>query len=244
MQGAVSITNTANVTLAENKLAGVTLSGATGLLMRDNQIGSLTIAGASQGSIHDNSIAGATNGLVIDAAFTGLIFNNSITASRNRRRLRRCGRAVEQSHLWRGRLASPPISPTRRRMFGAVAGSTPNVITGNAIGVSFIERAGDRPAGDRQHGRAVGQRHRSADRRRQTSTSSPITGPAIADFTGLVEYNRIEHNGTGITATNGLNIFSNQLVANTDIRDPHLRRRRRSDRRQYPSFPTSATPSI
>ena len=40
-------------------------------------------------------------------------------------------------------------------------------------------------------------------------------GTGIANFTGLVEYNRIEDNGTGIAATNGLNIFSNQFVANT-----------------------------
>ena len=102
VQGAVSITNTANVTLAENTLGSVTLNGATNLLMRDNQIGSLTIAGASQGSIHDNSIAGATNGLVINAAFTGLIFNNEHHRERNGRRLCRRRGAVEQSHLWRG----------------------------------------------------------------------------------------------------------------------------------------------
>ena len=213
VNGAVSITNTANVTLAEDRIASVTLNGATGLLIRNDQIGNMTIAGASQGAIHDNTIAGASFGLSIQAAFTGLISNNDISAT---------GTAViyaASAALSNNRIHGAAIGVSTNvfsaaSLFGAVAGSTPNIITGNAVGVSLSNAQ----VVDQQiYDNVIGLSGSGTIGGSQPSQLNLITynQTGISNFTGVVEYNRIENNAVGINATNGLTIFSNQLVANT-----------------------------
>ena len=213
VQGPVSITNTASVTLAESTFGSVTLNGATNLLMRDNQIASLTIAGASQGSIHDNAIAGAANGLVINAAFTGLIFNNSITAT-GTAVVYAAVAALSNNRIYGAAIGVSTNVSDPATLFGAVAGSTPNIITGNAIGISL---ANAQVIDQQVTANTIGLSGSGIIGGSAPSDLNLITynGTGIANFTGLVEFNRIEDNGTGIAATNGLNIYSNQLVANT-----------------------------
>ncbi|MEO6842783.1 MAG: right-handed parallel beta-helix repeat-containing protein [Bradyrhizobium sp.] len=214
VDGAVSVTNTANVTFAEDVFGSpVTLSGATGLLMRNNQLGALTIAGASQGTIHDNILADAATGLTIDAVFTGLIFNNDISAIQTAV-VYAAAAALSNNRIHGAAIGVSTNISDPATMLGAVAGSTPNIITGNNLGISLSDA------------QVIDQQVTANITGLSGSGIIGGSGPAdfnlitynqtgIAAFSGLIEYNRIEDNSVGITATNGLNIFSNQIVANT-----------------------------
>ena len=213
VNGAVSITSTANVTLAENTIASVTLNQANGLLIRNDQIGNMTIAGASQGAIHDNTIAGASFGLSIQAAFTGLISNNDISAT-GTAVIYAASAALSNNRIHGGAIGVSTNVSSAASLFGAVAGSTPNIITGNAVGVSLSNAQ----VVDQQiYNNVIGLSGSGTIGGSQPSQLNLITynQTGISNFTGVVEYNRIENNAVGINATNGLTIFSNQLVANT-----------------------------
>ena len=214
VDGAVSVTNTADVTLAEDVFGSpVTLSGATGLLIRNNQLGALTIAGASQGAIHDNSFAGATTGLTIDAVFTGLIFNNDISAVQTAV-VYAAAAALSNNRIHGAAIGVSTDVSDPETLFGAVAGSTPNIITQNGVGISLSNAQ----VIDQQiTANTVGLSGSGLIGGTTAADFNLITynQTGISSFTGLVEYNRIENNSVGIAATNGLNIFSNQIVANT-----------------------------
>ena len=181
--------------------------------MRSNTIATLTIAGASQGQIHDNAIAGAADGLVIDAAFGGLIFNNDISAS-SVAVTYAASAALSGNRIHGAQIGVATSVSDRATLFGAVAGSTPNTITGNSIGVQLanaqvINQTITANAIGVSGGGIIGGTSAAL----YNVISYNITG--VANFTGLIQFNRIDDNATGIAATTGLNIFNNQLVANT-----------------------------
>ena len=216
--GPVSVTNTAQVKLAENTFRStVTLNQATAIVMRDNRFVAasvgLAISGASQGAIYDNSFAGSATALSINASFAGLISANDISA---------IGTAVAYSAgaaLYGNRIHGATIgvaSPVQdaNALFGAFAGSGSNDIFQNATGVALT---GAQVIGQHIFANAIG-----------ISGSGTIGGavPAsvnlinynqtgISGFTGLVRFDRIEDNGIGIAASNGLRIFNSQFIANT-----------------------------
>ena len=134
--GGVSITNTSGVTLAENTIGGLTLSGATGLFVRNNTIAGVSITSASGGAIRNNSIDDAAIGLDIGAAFSGLISDNAISG------LQTAVVYAAAAALANNRIFGSPVGVSTAisnpaTLFGAVAGSTPNIIEDNAVGVEL-----------------------------------------------------------------------------------------------------------
>ncbi len=213
VSGGISVSNTANVTLAEDTTPSVTLNGATGLLMRSNTIGTLTISGASGGQIYDNTIAGMVDGLVIDAAFTGLIFNNDISASAVAVTYAAAA-ALSDNRIHGAAIGVATAISDSATLFGAVAGSTPNIITGNNVGVSL---SNSQVINQLITANIVGVSGSGIIGGTSAALYNQITynQTGVSGFTGLIQFNQIDDNATGINATSGLNIFSNQLVANT-----------------------------
>jgi Ca2+-binding RTX toxin-like protein len=216
--GPVTVTNTAQVKFAENTFRStVTLNQATALVMRDNHFRAantgLAIAGASQGAIYDNSFAGSATALAINASFSGLISANDISAT-NTAVAYAAGAALAGNRIHGANVgvASSVLDPAS--LFGAFAGSGSNDIFQNTTGVVLTNA---QIVGQHIFANGVG-----------VSGSGIIGGTVAADvnlisynqtgisgFSGLVRFDRIEDNGIGIAASNGLRIFDSQFIANT-----------------------------
>jgi Ca2+-binding RTX toxin-like protein len=209
----VSVTNASDVTLAENTIGGLTLNGATGLLVRNNAIAGVSITGASGGVIRNNTIVDSAVGLDIAAAFTGLISDNAISGAQTGV-VYAAAAPLANNRIYGSAVGVATAISNAATLFGAVAGSEPNTIEDNAVGVQLTNAQVINQTITRN---VIG-----------VSGSGLIGGTVIADynlisynqtgvtnFTGVIEYNRIEDNGVGIVATSELQIFSNQILANT-----------------------------
>ncbi|MCW2284563.1 parallel beta-helix repeat protein [Rhodoblastus acidophilus] len=211
--GAVTIHSTAHVTLAENRLAGVTLDGAANLAMRGNALQSLTVATASGGEIFANTFAGGATALTLSAAFSGLIHDNDLSAS-GTVVVYHAAAALASNRIHGGAVGVATTIADGATLFGAVAGSKPNTITGNVVGVQLtaaqvINQIIIANATGLSGSGVIGGTSAAL----YNIISYNATG--VGGFTGLVQFNRIDDNGVGVAATDGLNIYSNQLVGNT-----------------------------
>ncbi|MBC9882178.1 LEPR-XLL domain-containing protein, partial [Bradyrhizobium sp. INPA01-394B] len=216
--GPVTVTNTAQVKFAENTFRStVTLNQATALLMRDNHLlaatTGLVVSGASQGSIHDNSFAGSATALAINASFSGLISANDITAAGTAVAYA-AGAALAGNRIHGATVGVATSVLDPNSLFGAFAGSGSNDIFQNTTGVVLTNA---QVIGQHIFANTIG-----------LSGSGVIGGTVAADvnlinynqtgisgFSGLVRFDRIESNGIGIAASNGLRIFDSQFIANT-----------------------------
>lgn len=216
--GPVTVTSTAQVKFAENMFRStVTLNQATALLMRDNHFlagtTGLAVTGASQGSIHDNSFAGSATALAINASFSGLISGNDISAT-NTAVAYAAGAALAGNRIHGATVGVATSVLDPNSLFGAFAGSGSNDIFQNTTGVVLTNA---QIIGQHIFSNTIG-----------LSGSGIIGGTVAADvnlinynqagissFTGLVRFDRIESNGIGIAASNGLRIFDSQFIANS-----------------------------
>jgi parallel beta-helix repeat protein len=232
---AVTISGSSNVSLNNDNLFGLNFSGsassgislvnndltgtgldingpATGLLVNSNQISSVDIAAGSQGAIIGNNIRGGTygGGLTIGAAFTGGINGNFIhgavvgvtynaAAALN-------GNQIFHNHT--GIVVSAGSGG-----LGFLAGSTPNYIVDNGVGVRLLgsmqgQYVGGNDIGVTGSGVLGGNSLAAANQ-----IESNTTG---IDFTGTVQNERIDDNGTSFELQNG-NIVADNLIYDNGI---------------------------
>ena len=212
--GAISITATSNVTLAENRIAGqVTLSGAANVLMRNNGVQTLVIAAASQGRIAYNAIDGGAVGLQISAPFTGLIDDNTIAGAAQAVQYLAAA-ALANNRIWGSPVGVYTNVSDAAALFGAVAGAAPNLISGNGVGVQLANATViNQTIAYNNVGVSGAGLIGGATSALYNLIVHNTTG--VGAFTGKVQFNRIEENGTGVAATSQLQIFDNQFVANT-----------------------------
>jgi Right handed beta helix region len=100
-------------------------------------------------------------------------------------------------------------------VLGLVAGSGTNEIFRNTLGVLL---AGGQLAGQHIFENNTGASGTGTLGGSDTSSANLIADnqAGVANFSGTVQSNRIENNGTGVTATSYLRIFGNQIVGNTN----------------------------
>jgi parallel beta-helix repeat protein len=199
---------TANLTIAGSQLmgTGLTLNGAvSGLAMSDSQLESVNVDAASQGIIDGNNISGG--GLNLGAGFTGSIAGNFIHGAPT------------------GVTVSGPVSLGGNQIFGNhtgivvsaggslgfLAGSTPNYIHNNGVGVQLNGSMQGQDIYDNDTG---------------VSGSGTLGGSLLADanqiqgnvtginFSGIIQYNRIDYNRNAVTVQSGQVLAHNLIYDN------------------------------
>ena len=216
--GPVSITGSDEVKLAENTFrSAVTVAGATALFARDNRFlaadAGLTVASASSGSILSNTFLGSNKGLVLDAAFAGAVNDNDISGTQTgivyAAAAALSGNRIHDNATGVSASVTDPASA-----LGLVAGSGTNEIFRNTLGVLL---AGGQLARQHIFENTTGASGTGTLGGSDTSSANLIADnqAGVANFSGAVQNNRIENNGTGVNTTSYLRIFGNQIVGNT-----------------------------
>jgi autotransporter-associated beta strand protein/parallel beta-helix repeat protein len=189
-------------------------SGATGLDIRYNQlsgVGSgIALMAAANGTIVGNDISASGTGLSIQAPFTGLIAENNIQTSTLGVLY---GAAAVLSRNWihdNGTGVSAIGDSTTG--LGFVGSGLPNEISHNGTGVQLAgwmqaQHIFTNTTGVTGSGTLV-----PSDLSHANLIESNVTG--IANFTGLIQYNRIVTNAIGLQAGNGQQVFHNLFYDN------------------------------
>lgn len=243
--GAVTLQGGANAQITANQLSGnLTLQGAVNAALIDSNrinaatgldlqagaaVSNLTVSrnnfqgtngialnAAASGRIRDNSISASATGLNIAAAFSGLIDGNRIANAG-------VGVRYDAAAALAGNTISNNTVGIRTTVagnstgLGFVAGSGVNDLVGNATGIQAVAAQFQQ-----QHVRGgnVGVTGSGIIGGTSLDLANLIEGAAtgIANFTGIVQYSRISGNGVGIDVTSamsGLKVWHNLIYRNT-----------------------------
>ena len=198
--------------------AGVSLQGATGFELRGNTITSsgtgIMIGANNNGTIDYNTITAAAIGIDIANAFAGTILDNVIT-----------GAAIGVNYLAAAALIGNRIEDNTTGVvatvnnadggFGFVAGSGVNFITNNSTGVQLSGQMQDQNIS----GNTVGVTGSGVIGGSDLSLANDINGnvTGVKNFTGTIQFSRIDGNGTGILATTNLSVLHNLIYNNTTV---------------------------
>jgi len=218
LSAGVTIANgTSGVALVDNRIGGggAVVNGGTGLHVLHNRFNGttgITLAGAAEGLIAHNDIFASATGLSIQAAFTGDIRDNDI-------RNATVGVRYDAAAPLNGNRIHGNATGIRSTVAGTtdalgfLAGSVPNEISGNAVGVALID--------------AQMQNQHLAGNERGVIGSGILGGTDIAlanvieggkigvdRFDGSIQYNRIAGNEIGIQAESGSRIENNYVYRN------------------------------
>ncbi|MEL6105485.1 MAG: right-handed parallel beta-helix repeat-containing protein, partial [Planctomycetota bacterium] len=193
-----------------------TLAGsATSLAFSDNELAGSTIGlsidQTGSGEIMQNQISAVTTGLNLDAAWTGPVSSNQITGASvgvqydaaaeligNRIHANVVGVVATVDSLTEG--------------LGFVGSQVANEITNNATGLQLTGRARGQLITDNVIGVVGSGILGGEDSQFANVIENNTTG--VSGFTGLIQFNRLESNQTGIAATNDQTIFRNVFVHN------------------------------
>ena len=218
--GTLTLTG-ANQVVIDNVLeGGVSLLGATNVVLRGNTItasgttNGIEIGPGNGGTIDHNIVVLANIGIDIANAFTGAILDNEIVF---------CVTGV--NYFAAAALSGNQITFNTTGVnatvnnssggFGFVAGSGVNTISGNTTGVQL--------AGQMQNqvitGNVTGVSGTGTIGGDTLSLANDINAntTGIGEFTGTIQFNRIDGNGTGISATSNLQILHNLIYNNTTV---------------------------
>ena len=202
------------ITLVNNDLLGTGLSvnaSVTGLVVTDNQISAVNVGAASQGAIANNNVRGGPygGGLTINATFTGGINGNFIHGAVVGVTYNAAA-ALNGNHVFHNHTGI--LVTQNSGGLGFMAGSSPNYVVDNGTGVKLLglmqgQYVGGNDVGVTGSGVLGGTSLAAANQ-----IESNTTG---IDFTGTVQNNRIDDNGTSFNLQNGQIVSDNLIYDNS-----------------------------
>ncbi len=221
-EGGITISGGSGVQIVHNDIAAtgvsLTLAGTSAVIIEHNQIvgGTVGIAimGASSGHIADNQMSGASGiGLKITAPFTGLIEHNALFYW-DTGVAYGAAAGLSANDIYRNTLGVHATVAGDTEALGFVSGTEPNEIYKNDTGVLLEGRM------QRQH---IYRNPLGVD-------GSGILGPddlaqanlierneTGTQFSGVIQFNRFNHNAVSIEASDDLLIIHNLLYQHTDV---------------------------
>ena len=198
--------------------AGVSLQGASEFELRGNRITSsgtgITLGANNSGTIDYNTISGTAIGINVVNEFIGLISDNAIVSS-----------AIGVNYFAAAALAGNRIEDNTTGVvasvdnssggFGFVTGSGVNFISNNTTGVQLAGQIQDQNISGNQ----VGVTGNGVLGGGSLTLANNINGNVVgvSGFTGTIQFNCIDNNGTGIEATSNLDVLHNLIYNNTSF---------------------------
>ena len=205
-------------------------TGVTGLLVRyDDLVGSGTgidLANPAAGQITENDVSSVDTAVLLGTSFTGQIDDNDFTGA-GVGVFYQTGETLSDNRIDSNEIGVQTTVADPSTALGYVAGTLPNQIYLNFTGVELVNAImRSQHVYDNQVGVAGSGTLAPSD----LSYANIIEGNVVGvDFTGPIEFNRIDWNSIGIEAQ------SNQLIAHNDIYRNTLAaiEVRRADERQH-----------